>query len=94
MITEQQVISFLKGKGTSYIDSLISSVKETSNHFNDLTLTYCPKCESVSFKKNGKDDDGNQRFYCHDYHHTFTYKTGFSFHILIFHLNNVNVYRV
>lgn len=76
MITEQQVISFLKGKDVSYIESLVSSLKETPNSVNDLSFTYCPKCGSVSFKKNGKDDDGNQRFYCHDCHHTFTYKTG------------------
>lgn len=75
MITEQQVISFLKSKNLSYVESLISSLKQIPTSVDNTSFFCCPECGSISIKKNGKDSSGNQRFYCHDCKHTFTYKT-------------------
>ncbi|MFR1740047.1 MAG: transposase [Clostridia bacterium] len=36
----------------------------------------CPSCESISTKKNGKDDSNQQRYLCNECKKSFILKTG------------------
>lgn len=51
----------------SYIFDLIRKkvTPDTSNHEN-LEVTCCPRCASVRFVKNGKDNRGKQKYLCRD----------------------------
>ena len=74
MISEKQVIDFLKSKDRSYIDNLISLLdNHPDNH--DLSDLVCPICGSIHIKKNGKDSNGHQRYLCKDCHRTFNDRT-------------------
>lgn len=80
MITEKQVIDFLKTKSKQYIDHFIESVLLYSNCNDDASTRICPRCGSSSVKKNGKNSNGRQRYYCHDCCHSFNERTGTLLH--------------
>ena len=79
MVTEKQVINYLKTKDRNYIDNLIHSLEKAALTSESKTKA-CPICGSISIKKNGKDSNGNQRYYCHDCHRSFNDKTGTFLH--------------
>lgn len=74
MISEKQVIDFLKTKDHSYIDHLISLLKNDENN-TDVSDRVCPICGSCHIKKNGKDSYSRQRYICKDCHKTFNDRT-------------------
>ncbi len=77
MITEKQVIDFLKMKDHQYIENLIQSltiIKPIEDL--DTSKKVCPRCGSISTKKNGKDDNDQQRYFCNDCKKSFISKTG------------------
>lgn len=80
MITEKQVINYLNTKDKTYIDHLVKSLELDTPIVSDSNTKECPICGSISFKKNGKDSNGNQRYFCHDCHHTFNDKIGTFLH--------------
>lgn len=75
MITEKQVIDFLKTKDNDYIQNLIQSF---DFHSDDIyhKEKICPRCGSSLIKKNGKDKYDHQRYYCKDCHKSFSDRTG------------------
>ncbi|WP_296876810.1 IS1 family transposase, partial [Thomasclavelia sp.] len=76
MITEKQVVDFLKNKDISYIENLMSLLtRQDFDVFHD-TVGVCPVCGSSSVIKHGKDKHNHQRYFCRDCHKTFTSKTG------------------
>lgn len=74
MISEKQVIDFLKTKDKSYIDDLFSLLNHNL-HNSDSSDPVCPICGSLHVKKNGNDSNGRQRYLCKDCHRTFNNRT-------------------
>lgn len=75
MITEKQVIDFLKTKDHSYIENLISSLTDQDPVTSHNMTGICPVCGSSSIIKHGKDKHDRQRYLCNDCHKTFTSRT-------------------
>lgn len=75
MISEKQVIDFLKPKDSDYINRLISSLNNDFSNDESLDMDTCPICGSIHIKKNGRDHCGNQRYLYKDCHRTFCDKT-------------------
>lgn len=81
MISEHDVIDFFHSKDRTYIENFMNSLLHPVSVTPDDTHSHCPYCGSSHIKKNGKDHLGNQRFYCHECHHSFSERTGtFLFH--------------
>lgn len=80
MITEKQVINYLKTKDKQYIKNLVTSLEKITPVVPNTEAKACPICGSISIKKNGKDSNGNQRYLCHDCHRSFNDKTGTFLH--------------
>ena len=56
MITEKQVVQYLKNKDQDYIDNLLERIKNScSINVKSESKIICPICGSSSVKKNGKD---------------------------------------
>ena len=67
MITEKQVVQYLKNKDQDYIDNLLERIKNScSIYVKSESKIICPICGSSSVKKNGKDsyENINQRTLC------------------------------
>lgn len=77
MITEQQVINFLKQKDTRYINNLMNMLLGPATPNNDRHFKkICPRCGSSKTKKNGKDSSNEQRYLCNDCGKSFGDKDG------------------
>lgn len=60
MITEKQVVQYLKNKDQDYIDNLLERIKNScSINVKSVSKIICPICGSSSVKKNGKDSYEN-----------------------------------
>lgn len=60
MITEKQVVQYLKNKDQDYIDNLLERIKNScSIYVKSESKIICPICGSSSVKKNGKDSYEN-----------------------------------
>ena len=60
MITEKQVVQYLKNKDQDYIDNLLERIKNScSINVKSESKIICPICGSSSVKKNGKDSYEN-----------------------------------
>lgn len=75
MISEKQVVEFLRSKDKDYIFRLIALVFKLDDRYDGNGYSACPICGSIHIKKNGKDKHGNQRYYCKDCHKSFNNKT-------------------
>ena len=65
MITEKQVVQYLKNKDQDYIDNLLERIKNScSINVKSESKIICPICGSSSVKKNGKDSYEKQRYFC------------------------------
>lgn len=74
MVSEKQVLEFLKFKDQVYISNLINLLYDDTNLGDSVSI--CLYCGPVSVKKNGKGPNGNQRYYCNDCHKLFNERTG------------------
>lgn len=77
MISEKQIIQYLKTKDKEYVNHLVKLVfnDNISNHVTEEHKV-CPICGSLSTKKNGKDAYGQQRYFCNDCHKSFIETSG------------------
>ena len=76
MITEKQVVQYLKKKDQDYIDNLLERIKNScSINVKSESKIICPICGSSSVKKNGKDSYENKRYFCNDCHRSFSENT-------------------
>ena len=77
MISEKQVIQFLKSKDQDYVNNLVAKlfVKDVSIDTIGGAIV-CPNCGSLHTKKNGKDSTGQQRYICHDCNKSFVKSYG------------------
>lgn len=76
MITEKQVVQYLKNKDQDYIDNLLDRIKNScSINVESESKIICPICGSSSVKKNGKDSYEKQRYFCNDCHRSFSENT-------------------
>lgn len=75
MISEKQVIQYLKNKDQEYINNLMNKITNSHQNSDHLNGT-CPICGSVNIKKNGKDAYNQQRYLCKDCHRSFSENTG------------------
>ena len=65
MITEKQVVQYLKNKDQDYIDNLLERIKNScSINVKSESKIICPICGLSSVKKNGKDSYEKQRYFC------------------------------
>lgn len=82
MISEKQVIDFLKNKDNKYIENLINSLSIEEDSIDAIgdSKKICPICGCLHTIKNGKDEHGHQRYLCKDCNKTFTAKTGTLLH--------------
>ncbi len=78
MNTTQEILTKLQTLSEDDLDAvlkfLINLNIDKDNKVNDISVTYCPHCGSISIKKNGHTLN-NQRFMCNDCHHSFSIKT-------------------
>ena len=76
MITEKQVVQYLKNKDQDYIDNLLERIKNScSINVKSESKIICPICGLSSVKKNGKDSYEKQRYFCNDCHRSFSENT-------------------
>lgn len=76
MITEKQVVQYLKNKDQDYIDNLLDHIKNScSSNDKSGSKIICPICGSSSIKKNGKDVYEKQRYFCNECHRSFSENT-------------------
>lgn len=76
MITEKQVVQYLKNKDQDYIDNFLERIKNScSINVKSESKIICPICGSSSVKKNGKDSYEKQRYFCNDCHRSFSENT-------------------
>lgn len=75
MISEKQVVEFLKSKDKDYVNRLIASLDKYDDFGYKSLHSTCPICGSTHIKKNGKDRSGHQRYFCNDCHKSFNDRT-------------------
>ena len=76
MITEKQVVQYLKNKDQDYIDNFLERIKNScSINVKSESKIICPICGLSSVKKNGKDSYEKQRYFCNDCHRFFSENT-------------------
>ena len=64
MITEKQVVQYLKNKDQDYIDNFLERIKNScSINVKSESKIICSICGSSSVKKNGKDSYEKQRYF-------------------------------
>ena len=77
MNTIQEIITKLQKLTKDDLEKVLkflSNLNVDTNNIQDISITCCPHCGSISIKKNGHTLN-NQRFMCNDCHHSFSVKT-------------------